>query len=772
MAVGQATRNNANYLSRSSSLPSSWAALTICGHFKWSAASANNDTLCSVIGSAGDYSWLGFNAATSNLQVWNTGQSFSSTIATPSVGDDIFWALVHDGSTLRGYISVNNGTMATQSVALTSRTIASIRLLQDNSGNDGAAGYMSHVRVWDAILSQSELEAERTTAWANRATNLLTDSPLPGIYQLNGWAITGTLGFGVQSTYPTKVPHITSKGTFQSGTGALTVPWPASGTYATGDLAILAVESANEAIATPSGWTEFSNSPQSTGTAAAAGGVRLAAFYKYAASASEASVSVADTGNHTTAQIFTIKDTTASSSIDVTAGGVLSTAGTTVTWTGVTTSLANELVLLLMANDRDLASTTNLSAWTNSNLYGLGEIHDQTVASGVGGGLGLACGWKKSAGATGNSTVTNAASVTAAWLTIAIKSQDTAQSLTQSSRFDNSQTWYGPTITTGAVSLSASLVTNDQTWYGPTITQAGANQDLSQNTRFDNSQNWYGPTLTPGAVNLTATRLENSQTWYGPTLTPGAVTLSATRLENSQNWYGPTITTGAVGLTATLVENSQTWYGPTITLGPATLSPSRYDNSQTWYTHTLTVGAVNLSATRYDNEQTWYGHTLTQGGANQNLSQDTRLDNSPSFYAHTLTPGAVVLLPTLVENTQNWYGPTLSPGAVSLSAARYDNSQGWYGHTILPGAVNLSATRLENSQSWYGLRVDLGLFLERYANVQAWYGPTLTPGAVGLTAPFWSNQESFFSATVWQPGTTPTTEVKIDLLTGQVFVFL
>lgn len=69
-----------------------------------------------------------------------------------------------------------------------------------------------------------------------------------------------------------------NKGAFQSGTGALTVPVPAS--YAAGDLLILLIESANQAITAISGWTEVTNSPQFTGTAATAGGVRLAVFYK------------------------------------------------------------------------------------------------------------------------------------------------------------------------------------------------------------------------------------------------------------------------------------------------------------------------------------------------------------------------------------------------------------------------------------------------------------------------------------------------------------
>jgi len=73
-------------------------------------------------------------------------------------------------------------------------------------------------------------------------------------------------------------PTYQGKGTFTSGAGALSVPVPAG--YQDNDIFILFVESENQAIATPSGWTQVANSPQFTGTARAAGAVRLAVFYK------------------------------------------------------------------------------------------------------------------------------------------------------------------------------------------------------------------------------------------------------------------------------------------------------------------------------------------------------------------------------------------------------------------------------------------------------------------------------------------------------------
>lgn len=220
-----------------------------------------------------------------------------------------------------------------------------------------------------------------------------------------------------------KTPVFISKGTFTFGTAAISVPPPSA--YANGDLLVLLVNSANQAITTPSGWTQFANSPQFTGTAGAAGGVRIAAFYKYA-SGVEPSVTVADTGSYTAGIMLSFTATASSSPANVTAGSVKSSAtGTTFTLPAVTTTLAKDLILLIVGMDRDLTSSTNLSGWTNANLTDLVEVSDDTTGDGAGGGIGSAVGVDLTAGSTGTTTVTSAVATTAAFLTIALKSTTT-----------------------------------------------------------------------------------------------------------------------------------------------------------------------------------------------------------------------------------------------------------------------------------------------------------------------------------------------------------
>lgn len=215
------------------------------------------------------------------------------------------------------------------------------------------------------------------------------------------------------------LPEFVEVGTFAGGINALSAAVPTW--YADGDLLVLVVGSANQTIATPSGWTQVSNSPQGTGTGGSAGGVAVAVFYKIVSGAQSA-LSVADSGNYTVAQMLCFRKVDTSTPIDVTAGSVKSSAtGTTFTLPSVTTTADNDLVLLCVGQDRDLASTTNLSSWTNANLANILERIDQTIADNTGGGIGVATGEKATAGSTGTTSVTSAAATTAAFLTVALK---------------------------------------------------------------------------------------------------------------------------------------------------------------------------------------------------------------------------------------------------------------------------------------------------------------------------------------------------------------
>lgn len=216
-------------------------------------------------------------------------------------------------------------------------------------------------------------------------------------------------------------PTYVGKGTFASGTGAISLTVPTG--IINDDLLIIICESANQAITAPSGWTEVgSQATQSTGTAATAGGVRLAVFWKIAGGL-ESSVSIADSGDHTTGIMFAVRGADPQNPFHNSASSAAA-ASTSMTWPTFSTTVANTLILMLTAVDTDLASTATVGNITAANLAGITEIHDQTVIAGAGGGVHAAYGTKATAGALGSMTATGSTSVTHAYLTLAVQGQD------------------------------------------------------------------------------------------------------------------------------------------------------------------------------------------------------------------------------------------------------------------------------------------------------------------------------------------------------------
>lgn len=116
------------------------------------------------------------------------------------------------------------------------------------------------------------------------------------------------------------------------------------------------------------------------------------------------------------------------------------------------------------------------------------------------------------------------------------------------------------------------------TFYASTVTSVVA---LSA-TRYDNSPTFYGPTVLRGTVTLTPARLDNAQTFYAPTVGRGAVGLTPSLYSNSQTFYAPTVT-ATRALTAGLFSNAQTFYAATVLRGTISLTAPLVSDGDTVY---------------------------------------------------------------------------------------------------------------------------------------------------------------------------------------------
>ena len=190
----------------------------------------------------------------------------------------------------------------------------------------------------------------------------------------------------------------TNAGTVQNGTGALTVPVPTG--YIEGDFLLLVISGRSALPALPDGWTNINTTNNSTY-------IYNRTCYKIA-TASESSVSVADSGVYTVARMFLFAGVDSTNPIDT--SGVNTSSGTAFSATGITTGVANAMVVhaITFQDAGTVADTSNYGTPANANLTGILERMDNYYysSSGVNGGICLVTGTKAAAGATGNTTST------------------------------------------------------------------------------------------------------------------------------------------------------------------------------------------------------------------------------------------------------------------------------------------------------------------------------------------------------------------------------
>jgi MSHA biogenesis protein MshQ len=203
------------------------------------------------------------------------------------------------------------------------------------------------------------------------------------------------------------------------GAAAVTgLNWPA---HAVDDIALLFVESTGGqpvALAVANGFAAVTNSPQATGAGAA--GTRLTAFWARATSTSMPGPVLSGTTDHMYARIFTYRGAANSGNPwDITGGGVKAAASTSVSVTGITTTIAGTRVVQAVTRDND-SSAVAFSGQTNANLAGIVERHDSGSTSGNGGGFGVWDGTMSLAAPTGNTTATVTSSINA-FLSIALR---------------------------------------------------------------------------------------------------------------------------------------------------------------------------------------------------------------------------------------------------------------------------------------------------------------------------------------------------------------
>ena len=353
-----------------------------------------------------------------------------------------------------------------------------------------------------------------------------------------------------------------ASGTAVAGTGAVTAAWP---THQTDDVALLVIETANEAItlgANAADWTQVTNSPQGTGTAGGTAATRLTVFWSRATSAAMGDVGVNDAGNHVRANIYTFRGViTTGNPWDVTAGDVAATASTGVSIPGATTSVVDTLVVAIVANGTD-TNTAQCSAWANADLANVVQIAGDNTNVGNGGGTCLATGDKAVAGTYGATTATLVTSSVQGRMSIALKPvPDTSPPTPNPMTFATTPTNDSPTQISATSTTGSDATTPINYFFTLNNTNCGADAGTGGNSSSWQSGVAYSDSgLQPNkCYGYTITARDS----VSPTPNTGS-TSTASSTYSSANTPGTPILSGATASTLNLT-NAET----------ATLLPTR-----------------------------------------------------------------------------------------------------------------------------------------------------------------------------------------------------
>lgn len=609
-------------------------------------------------------------------------------------------------------------------------------------------------------------------------------------------------------------PVFQATGTANSGIGAVAVAWPA---HLAGDVALLFVESQRDqpvTLSTPAGFAQVSNSPQFTN---AGTGTRLTVFWARATSAAMTSPTIAAAGDHVYGVIVTYRRViNTGDPWDVTSGGVKNTASTSVSVTGLTTTVDNTRVVQAVSRDND-ATTAAFSGLTNATLTGITERSDGGTASGHGGGIGIWEGLDATAGTVNNTTATVTSSVNA-FISIALRPATTF--------YSRASTNWNTTTTWSAAGCGGSSAAQ--------VPPAGVDVvicDGNTVTLDVNSANIASLTIqSTGALNL-GTTTARTLTVAGNVDNAGTLRYNTneTHVINIGGAFNNsgTFTSAAVGSTKTLtvtglITNTGTFqFAGTAAMivnanggivNDATLDVSAASN----VTHTLNVRAdfVNNGTVDFQPDANSLVTTLFNGTAAQNISGSTA---TTTFYNLTLnnangltiggthnvtvlnvlaltsgvfTTGSNVLAVTntaaggvtrgtgFVEGGLTWTLPTGNPGVrtfplgtgTTYSPAALTFTGVTTGGDITVRAITGDHPDVANSGVDEGLSVNrywtianAGVVFTNYSSVFTWVAGDLDVGAD--TNVFEAQRyDGVWNATT--PGTRTATSIQITGLTG------
>lgn len=466
-----------------------------------------------------------------------------------------------------------------------------------------------------------------------------------------------------------------------------TVSWPAS--HQADDVAIYVVEhSGGAAIATtPSGWTALMNGVRDISTVA---GSRSYVYARRAGGSSESAATLPFPSNsdHALGRIHVFRGVDpniALGDLIVVTGGkgfnFGDSASTTATLPEVTTTSADNLIVLVCTRPNDDASTTHFGTPSNANLANINAGVESGTISGNGGGFVVAWGEKATAGATGTTTMSKAASTTDVYCVIALPPPA-------------DQTWTGSSATVTATATSGAFAPGGVTWTG----NAAALTVTATSGTFAATATWAGSQATVAATATSGTFVPGAATWAGSAAAVTATADSGTFAPGAVTWTGSSATIAAAGTSGSFVPGTATWTGSAATV-TALATAGTWGATSIWEGNTAAVSATATSGTFTPGDATWTGSTAT---ASATGTSGTFQPGGAEWAGSPATAAATGVSGTFTPGDATWAGSQAAVAAAATSGVFTPGTATWTGESATVTALATSGEWIAGAATWAG----------------------------------------------------------------------
>jgi len=233
--------------------------------------------------------------------------------------------------------------------------------------------------------------------------------------------------------------------------------------------------------------------------------------------------------------------------------------------------------------------------------------------------------------------------------------------------FSNTNTFYTPAITTGAVNASPSLFSNTNTFYATSTGRVITNAAVATN-----EVTFHTPTVSTAAASLGPSLYTNATTFPTPTVS-ALYALTPAKYTSSATFHAPAVTS-QVTLTPALFTDSDTFHTASIS-GAADLTPALFTNSQTFRTHGVSDSFDLTQFDVFDNTNTFYTPDIARGtvGATAPL-----VTNSSVIYSHTVAAYNTLAPSSDYANQNVFLTPRITTGVVDIAPNQYTSSTNFY----------------------------------------------------------------------------------------------